>query len=84
MAIAEEGGLKPKLLTGQKQDWLDQYHKTEEYHLNIEKLTALICYTAHLLFTIYGNMRCETNKLKILNMWVNIKIIIMKRFMETT
>ena len=33
---------EPKPLTGWKQDWLDQSHQTEEDHLNLEKLTALI------------------------------------------
>ena len=49
MAFAVEDGLKPKPLTGWNQDWLDQSHKTEEEHLNIEKLTALICCNAHSL-----------------------------------
>ena len=40
--IADEGGLVPKALTGWKMAWLVQAHKTEEYHLNIKKLTALI------------------------------------------
>ena len=48
-------------------------HKTEEDHLNIEKLTALICYNAHSLLTICGNMRCVTNKLKIHTWCANIK-----------
>ena len=44
--IAVEGGLEPKPLTGWKQDWLDQSHKTQEEHL-----TALMCYNAHPLIT---------------------------------
>ena len=53
--IAEEGGqliAEPKPLTGWKQDWLVQSHKTEEEHLNIEKLTALLRYNANCLYTI--------------------------------
>ena len=41
MASAEKGGLKPEPLTG----WsylAGSGHKTEEDHLNFEKLTALI------------------------------------------
>ena len=38
-----EGGLKPQNpLTGWKQDWLDQSHKTEENHLNIWKVATLL------------------------------------------
>ena len=40
------------LLTG-CEDWLVQPYKTEREHLNIEKLTALICYimpTHHLVW----------------------------------
>ena len=40
--IAVEGGLVPKALTRCQIYFLDQTDKTEEYHLNIEKLTALI------------------------------------------
>ena len=38
----------PSLLTGWKQDWLDQPHKTEEEHLSIKQLTALIGYNAYI------------------------------------
>ena len=30
------------------EDWLDQTYKTEEDHLNIEKLTALIGFNAYI------------------------------------
>ena len=45
IGIAEEGGLKPKPLTG----WshlTGSGHKTEEDHQSIEKLTALIVFNA--------------------------------------
>ena len=47
MASAEEGGLKLKPLTG----WsylAGSGHKTEEDHLNIEKLTGVLGYNAYI------------------------------------
>ena len=43
--------------------WLVQPYKTEEHHLNIEKLTALFVFNPT-YYLLYGIMRCETNKLK--------------------
>ena len=49
--ICSQRWLRPKPLKGWKQDQLDQSHKTEEGNLNIEKLSTLISYNAHSLFT---------------------------------
>ena len=62
---------EPKPLTGWKQDWLDQFHKTEEDHLNIEMLTALVVYNASTSL-MYGNMCLEYNKSKMVTVRVNI------------
>ena len=35
------------------------HNKTEEDHINIEKLTALLLYNAHSSLTKNGNMICE-------------------------
>ena len=42
IAIAVEGGLVP-IVQPNDMDWLVQPFKTEEYYLNIKKLTVLIC-----------------------------------------
>ena len=65
IAIAEEGGLVPKPLTGWM-TWLDQDNKTEEDHLNIKKkVAALLLCNAHSLFSKNGNVRnVIINKLK--------------------
>ena len=54
--------LMPKALTG-CENWLDQIYKTEGYHPNIEKLTALIGYNAYIQETC-AECVYETNKLK--------------------
>ena len=62
-ALNRGGSWYPTPLTGWM-TWLDQDNKTEEDHLNIEKL-QLCCYIMPTHYLIYGNVRYViNNKLK--------------------